>query len=556
MNEKDRRKLKNFKNTFVNSQIMGIANNTGEKYGKAVKASLKAYNGEKTKNGKTIRGLKDFKNYKADNYMSQKQQEGFTAEILMEEKSEIESITKNKTFTLRRTESLGQNNHQVFDHFMSDADGNPLLDKDGNYLSGSQTKFRGHYSKKKYIEAKKKKDPDWEPKDDLTNQSIIEDAARGNLNKLINHKDFEKYRQAKHIDIPKEQYEPAKKILEDKQNQLKLQVEKLEEKNNYEALNKKQEELNRTKSVYERLRNSGVSSKEAHFARKHPKIHTTKKIASSANQAGLKAGASSAAVGGVISLAQNLYIYSQAEEKDKKKIFVETAKDTAKAGALGYSSAFISSVLKGYLDSDLNKNGNLKTLSSTTFPALLGTVSIEVTKSVKYYIENDSATQTELFRDLGEKGLGLLAKQLAKATSNGITTAIYGTSAAAPPVLLGMVSYFAITTFYRSVAEVLEETKLSEANRKKAEELSRQSILEIRSEREELEDLIAMKHQEKEEIFNNCFSAIELSIEEKDHSSFVDNINKLANTFGVQLQYLNFEEFDDFMSDNSQSFTF
>lgn len=73
----------------------------------------------------------------------------------------------------------------------------------------------------------------------------------------------------------------------------------------------------------------------------------------------------------------------------------------------------------------------------------------------------------------------------------------------------------------------------------------------MRQQRNELQKMIAAHFADKESAFNRCFADIDRAISSQDSTEFIAQLNELAITFGVTLELTEFDEFDQFMHDET-----
>lgn len=540
-----RNKRINKSNEATKAALGAAAFKTVERYGSAASEHIKGYQGEVSLDGKNVKGLKDIAKSASKSYKNTKQQAGFAGEVLYESRTNARNIIDNKPERIRSTDALGDTNHQEFDHVKTDIKGNPIINQHGNYTGTSQMKLRGHYDLKTYIKKNQQEDPNWQPPEGLTQDKLIKISAEENVKKLYN-KDFNHYENVDFLDIPTEQYNHAKNFLNEKRENLMNEINTLEESGNIKTAQTKREQLQRVESVDKRLRDS-VGSEDAMNARIHPKIQTAKEVHSVAHEAGKTQAKYGAIIGGSISLSQNIVNYYIEEEMDLKQLGLNVTKDTVGAAALSYGTGYSGTVIKSIME----RSGEevFRNLSKSNLPAMMATASLEVAKSIKRYLTEDDFDELQLIEELGEKGTGMMAASFGAAAGTAIFPGV-GT------VLGGMVGYMASSTIYRSAMDLLKEGNLSHENRVKVEQLTSETVEFIQQERNELSKLIDEHFSTRQEVFERTFEEIQSSIESGNHESFIQNINELSITFGVELKLANFDVFDDFMLDDSAVFKF
>ncbi|MGD6778496.1 hypothetical protein ACQCT3_02460 [Sutcliffiella horikoshii] len=545
------------KKTAINVGQAGAASEVVNRFGSANAQHIKAYTGYQNESGIYVKGLRDIAGSKNNSYANAKQQAGFAGEVIFESKTNVENIIQQKTNRISRTDSLGKKNHQEFDHIHIDANGNPILDKHGNYTGTSQMKLRGEYNLEEYIKRKKLKDPNWEPPKDLTQQKLIEISSIKNVNKLVNG-EFEKFKNANNLDIPTEQYEPAKKYLQEQQKELKKQITHLKKKGDNSKVIQKQEELNRVRSVEKRLRKS-VSSKDAMNARMHSLKYTVKEVHKVSHQAGMQQAKMGAILGGAISLSRQIVMIAKGEETNLKDATINVLKDTGQAAALSYATGYSGAAIKALME----RSGKVifQNLSKSNMPAMIATATLETTKSIRRYLNEEDFDELQLLEELGEKGTGMLAGSIGAAMATAVLPVVAAGTAGAVVVgglvmVGGMVGYMTGSAIYASAMDLLKEQRLAAEKRILVEQLAKDAIAVMEKERQELQELIHEHFAERQTIFEVCFKGINEAITSGDQSAFKENLNNVAITFGTTLHFLDFEEFDDFMQDDTMTFKF
>ena len=112
-----------------------------QRYGSSRKEHLVAYSGIDNEAGKVLkRSLDSISRSKVNpenKFQNLHQQAGFSAEVKSTANTNAENIIKGKKTRKVRTDDMGMVNHEYYDHFMVDENGNII---DG---SGSQMKFIG-----------------------------------------------------------------------------------------------------------------------------------------------------------------------------------------------------------------------------------------------------------------------------------------------------------------------------------------------------------------------------------------------------------------------------
>lgn len=517
MVDKENKKKKN--NDSLGAGLAAAASYNISKYGYAASEFIKGYNADK--------GLKDIGNYNIHpDYAEQnyKQQAGFSAEVYFQSKENAERIIQEKNFRITRTDEIpGMGNHQRFDHILTDQNGNPILDQEGNFVGGSQMKFYGKYS---------------------TPQEVNESAKRV-VDKLSNNSKWEKYR-GKPVNIPSEQYEYAKEYAHKESLALEKQAQKFYEQGNKEKgdlLKKKSENY---KQVAKDIQDSGISSEEAMFLRKHPKLATIKSVAKVSHQSGIEQAKAGAIFSVVISSSRNILAVAKGE-KDVKIASEDIAKDVVKGSAFSYSIGAGGAAIKSVLQN--SKSSLAQNVSKSNMPAMIATTTLQVGKSISRYAKGE-ITELELIEELGEKGTGMLSASMGAAIGGSLGTMILpGVGTITGSFIGGMVGYMISSQIYQSTMQILKEERISNEKRKIIKEISEKAIEEMEKEREELIQSIKMRNDKYDRLFSEGFKIIEEASRIKNVDIFTEGLTKIALAFGESLQFEGFDEFDEFMKD-------
>ena len=516
MVDKENKKKKN--NNSLGAGLAAAASYNISKYGYAASEFIKGYN--------TERGLKDISNFNIDSnnvYRSYKQQAGFSAEVFFQSKENAEKIIKEKNIRVTRTDEInGMRNHQNFDHILTDQNGNPILDQEGN-LIGSQMKFNGRYT---------------------TDQEINKSAKRV-VDKLSNNTKWEKYR-GKPVNIPSEQYEYAKEYAHKESLALEKQAQKFYEQGNKEKGDLLKEKSENYKQVAKDIQDSGISSEEAMFLRKHPKLATIKSVAKVSHQAGIEQAKAGAIFSGVISSSRNILAVAKGE-KDVEMASKDIAKDVGKGAAFSYSIGAGGAAIKSVLQN--SKSSLAQNVSKSNMPAMIATTTLQVGKSISRYAKGE-ITELELIEELGEKGTGMLSASMGAAIGGSLGTMILpGVGTITGSFIGGMLGYMISSQIYQSTMQILKEERISNEKRKIIKEISEKAIEEMKKEREQLIQSIKMRNYKYDRLFNEGFKIIEEASRIKNVDIFTEGLTKIALAFGESLQFEGFDEFDEFMKD-------
>jgi hypothetical protein len=501
---------------FSDSVIGAQTTEAVERYGRAASEYIKGYKGNVVNGVLVKKGLKQVSDSRVHpDYIKQnlKQQAGFSAEIDYVNQKNAKNIINKKRTRFYRSNDIGRGNDPQIDILSVDEYGNPS--------NGAQMKFCGKFS----------------------TPAEISESSKQLVNKMTGKK-WTKYRGTKVL-VPKEQYEIAKKYAEDTAKKLSDKADQFRSKGNIDKANLLDEKATKYLQVSKDLENSGISSKEALFIRKHPRLATAKHVAKTAHRSGMENAKNAAVISAVISSAQNITSVFRGEKKT-----VDAAKDVVKDTGAGMVTAYAigagDTAIRGMLAS--NKTQVLQNLSKSNIPAMLATASVQVGKSLVRYSKGE-IDSLELAQELGEKGTGMMAASFGVAVGTAFLPGI-GT------VVGGMVGYMASSTIYSSCMQVLREEKLSFERRKKINKIAMAAMDAMETQGEELLQLIDQFYENRYKVFSDSLMTIHSAGLDNSIERFTEGLNQIAIEMGKSLKFKNFNEFDHFMLDEKTTLDF
>ena len=364
----------------LNVAVSAATVETVRRYGSSNAEFVKAYTGVDNALGKALdKGLNKISKYKVDPKFHEqniKQQAGYSAEVHKVASTNAENIIQGKPGRLSRTDDLPQQygtNHTVYDHVELDANGIPVLGTE------SQMKFVKDY------------------------ENLLTKIAQGHGGKS---NDLSRYLNADKLDLPSEQVENARIFCEKKARDLRQEADALDKKGiKPEVAAQKRSEAENYQQLGGKIRDCGMTTEQAVFLRKHPKVATALDIAAISHRSGIEGAKLGAAVGGAVSIVTNVIAVCQ-NGKGLREAIVDTARQTGKAAAVGYGTAFAGSVLKGLMEQ--SSRTALRSLSRTSLPAMAVTVCLEFGSVAKRHAQG-KISGAAFLDSIGERGCGLLA---------------------------------------------------------------------------------------------------------------------------------------------------
>lgn len=494
------------------------------RYGEAIHEYIKAYTGYQWENKETgqsgfAKGHKQVAQSKINSqYKEQniKQQAGFSAEIDIVAKTNADNIINNSAKRISRSNDVGRGNDIQVDIGDKNKYGNFIFDKNGNVQNGIQIKFSGKYS----------------------SVEEIKQAARRNVNRMRPKGIWSKY---KYIAVPSEQYEPMKIYASEQSQLFKNQANEYQKKGNYIKAKELRRKAKEYKDCIKKIRNTGISSQEAVFARKHPILHTTKRIGQTAHSASIEQLPRS-----VLIEASILAAYGAIDVIKGEKTIAAVSKDitikSLKRATDNYSKTLSIVILKGILQN--SKNGTVKTMAKTNMPAIIINGVTEVSRSFKRFIYGE-INELELAEELGKKGVGMIALSLGAVIGTAYLPVV-GT------IVGSTLGYMVSSVLYQGAMKVYMDEKLSLKRKKSMYLFVRISNDELAKSKYILENEIKKKYQKREYIFKKSFSLIEEGNKNNNFGSFIKGMNKIVFAIGETLEFKNFNDIDRFMNSSKK----
>lgn len=487
--------------------IEGAATETVQLFGSAAKEHVVSYSGIDNENGAELaKGLKQIAESNVNpNYETQniKQQAGFAAEVKYTARQNAEKKVNGESTRYIRTDDIGSPNDPYYDHILIDSEGATIQG------TGEQMKFVGN-------------------------------SPKACLTKLKSAK-FQKYldKNAK-ITVPSDYYEGILEEADIEIEKLERQLKRAESVGNKELAAEKQAKIDKLIKIKASLRNSGISNKEALFARTHPKLSTAIDIGKLAHRAGVEQAKYGAAIAGSLSLISNTVAVIKGQ-KQVGEAAEEVALTTGKGAALSYATAFSGSIVKSFMQNSGSQM--VRSLSKTNIASTMVTTTLETGKTIHKYVRGN-INGLECLEELGRKGV------------NQISAAMFATAGQAliPIPVVGamvgsMVGYTFSNACYKELTDALREEKLAKEERIRIEVECAEAIRMIRQYRIEMNEHVDKYLTEHIHVFNNAFEQMNEAIGKDgfidDIEGFIDANIQVRQVLGYQPVITSLCDLDD-----------
>lgn len=485
---------------------MGAALSAAEtvgRYGSANAEFIKGYAGLDNETGQRFaKGLRGISQNKlnadpAEAAKNLKQQAGFSAEVAATSRNNAEFIINKSKVRTTRSDDLPEfgTNHNVVDRVQ-------ILD--GKVIANSQTQMKF-----------------------VGNRNQLFQRIAGENGK------FSRYRGIK-IELPSEQFEGAQEYCLQQAEKLREQAAKVQAMGKEELGARLLKEADNFEQLADNVTDSGLSTDDALFYRKHPELATAMDLFRTSHRAGLEGAKYGAVIGSCISSLHNIVELAQGN-KDARQALRDLGKDTAKAAAVGYSTAFTGSAIKGAMQQA--SNSSVRSLANTNAPALVLNVCLSLGSAVKRYATGE-INEAQLLAEIGERGTSMLASGMMSAVGQ-VAIPIPFIGAA----LGGMIGCALSQLFYQSALDAARGAHLSREQLVRVQGIQAAARERIADEQAQLDAFIAREIPFLQQASRNIGTALITA----DAEDLTQAINSFAAAFGMQLEFSSQAEFDDFM---------
>lgn len=494
--------------TTKNIENIGIALSASEtvsRFGSASAEFLKGYRGVDNETGQRFaKGLTDIAQHKVSTNPVEavkniKQQAGYAAEVATTSRDNAEAIIQRSEVRTSRSDDLPQygRNHSVVDRVQ-------ILN--GEIIEGSQAqmKFVGD-------------------RDQLFDRVAREEGK------------FARYRGVK-LELPSEQFEGAAQSCRDKANALRQQADAVQQEGKHDLAERFRREADNYDDLARNVQDSGLTTEDAIYYREHPEIATALDIARTSHRAGMEGAKYGAIIGSCISLMQNGLATAQGK-KEMGEAAKDLVVDTAKAGAIGYGTAFAGSAVKAIMQQSSRQAA--RTLANTSLPTLVVSVCLSLGSSVKRYVTGE-ISEAKLLTEVGEKGTGMLSAGMMSALGQlAIPIPFIGAA------IGGVIGYTLSSLFFQSALDAARGAEISREVLTRTQAIQEAARTRIAEEQSRLDAFVCREIPQLQQATQQLFACIGTVHQSTD--AFSAAINQFATLLGKQLEFRSMADFDDFM---------
>ncbi len=355
-------------------------------------------------------------------------------------------------------------------------------------------------------------------------------------------KDYEKYlKNGVNMEIPKDFFGDFQKGANIKIKSLESQIAKQKSLGDFQKAGILERRLQKCKTIKANTRSASITKEEAIYARNHPTLSTAKDVANLSHQAGMNAMQTGALIGGVVSLATNIY-ECLANGKDPKKAIKHTAIATLKGGALSYVSVFASSSLGSLMQSSANKI--IQSLGKGSIPTMIvGAAMANVTILTRYL--SGKIDGAELLKQLGKANASLLS---------GGAMAVVGQELIPIPVVGTLIGGFVgatlSETFFNDFLKACEEAKLARQRRIEIEKECREIIKHLEAYQNQFKEVFEQYFYETTKFFNQSFNELERASYAGDADLAIAANNKIQEELGQKPLFNNKQKLWELITSN------
>ncbi|WP_231262680.1 hypothetical protein [Helicobacter pylori] len=377
----------------------------------------------------------------------------------------------------------------------------------------------------------------------LTQSKFVGRNGEECFKKLLS-KDYEKYfENGVKMKIARNHYGDFQRAVNTRIKSLESQIAKQKWLGDFQKASHLEEKLQKCKTIKAHTRTARVAKGEAIEARLNPNLSTAKDVTRISHQAGMNAAQTGALIGGGVSLITNVY-ECIANGKDPMKALKHTAIATLKGGALSYGSAFASSSLGGWMQSNANKV--IQSLGKGSVPAMIvGACVTNATVLTRYFSGKIDGTE--------------LLKQLEKANTTLVSSgamAVAGQALIPIPVVGmlvgGFVGAILSETCFNAFLKAREEAKLARQRRIEIEKECRESIRLLEIYRNQFKEVFEQHFHETTKFFNQSFNELERVLYAGDADLAIGVNNKIQERLGQKPLFNNKQECWELITSNKE----
>lgn len=378
----------------------------------------------------------------------------------------------------------------------------------------------------------------------LTQSKFVGKNGEECFKKLLS-KDYKKYfENGVKMKIARNHYGDFQRAVNTRIKSLESQIAKQKGLGDFQKATILEKELQKCKTIKVHTRPASATKAEAIEARLNPNLSTAKDVTRVSHQAGMNAAQTGALIGGGVSLITNVY-ECIANGKDPMKALKHTAIATLKGGALSYGSAFASSSLGGWMQSNANKV--IQSLGKGSVPAMIvGACVANVTVLTRYFS--------------GKIDKAELRKQLVKANTTLVSSgamAVAGQALIPIPVVGALVGGFVgailSETCFNAFLKAREEAKLVHQRRIEIEKECREIIKLLEAYQNQFKEVFERYFHETTKFFNQSFDELERALYTGDADLGIGINNKIQERLGQKALFDNSKEGWDFITSRGRT---
>ncbi|MGL2700443.1 hypothetical protein ACQJ8E_01295 [Helicobacter pylori] len=377
----------------------------------------------------------------------------------------------------------------------------------------------------------------------LTQSKFVGRNGEECFKKLLS-KDYKKYfENGAKMKIARNHYGDFQRAVNTRIKSLESQIAKQKGLGDFQKATILEKELQKCKTIKVHTRPASATKAEAIEARLNPNLSTAKDVTRVSHQAGMNAAQTGALIGGGVSLVTNVY-ECIANGKDPMKALKHTLVATAKGGALSYCSAFVSSSLRGLMQSSANKI--IQSLGKGSVPAMIvGACVTNATVLTRYF--SGKIDKTELRKQLGKANATLVSSgAMAVAGQALIPIPVVGM------LVGGFVGAILSETFFNAFLKAREEVKLARQRRIEIEKECREFIKLLEAYQNQFKEVFERYFHETTRFFNQSFDELERVLYAGDADLAIAVNNKIQERLGQKSLFNNTQEFWELMNNGGK----
>lgn len=295
-----------------------------------------------------------------------------------------------------------------------------------------------------------------------------------------------------------------------------------------------------------RASSGGTTNDELDFANRYPKLYRLRQETRYVAREVGRATATAALSGAVFSAAVSTVAQGYAVARGKQRLVdaaVHVGREAISGGARSGANAAVGAAVRyGAV------RAGVRAVARGNIATTIASATIDTGSAVLRYARGE-ASAAETAEAIGQTGASTFSSVYAGAAAG----AVFGPVGA---IVGAAVGSLVAANVYQSCVAVLKDAELSRAEAERVEALCEESIAAWAALREEVDVRTAEFVGQRETAIVEALARIDAGLDDPTGASAIEGFTMFAESFGVSLQLLEFDDFDEFMLNSDEPLRF